>query len=247
VKSKTRSNRWIEFEVIDTMNLTAERFSKVAENILKFSSTNTASITLPYIEKRMSSYGVLSIASHKGKIIGFGFADSRFMKLGFLKKIPLIHFGLMIVDQEWRGERVSAKLTKAIANSVIKKNRKTWLTGFAVSAKCSSPVSFYRLQQGSLRLGLPKFNKHGELRPLSRSVVGKKISASVSEALNIDVVDDFLVKGVNADSGFHLQQEVYKTNSRFEDDVLHFFNRNVIPDNEVLFVTYVHPILAKVI
>lgn len=181
---KTRKNRKVTIETLDLSILTLLEREALCRRLFAFSEGNIESITYEYLLKRLTNYNILSLASSDEKIVGFGFANQSRISLRRLKNIPLIHFGLMIIDNDWRGDRVSRIISKCLARFVIKRSgMKTYLTGFAISAKCSSPVSFYRLQQGSMKLGFPKFDRKGELDFISKTKIGQTLSQSVSEAL----------------------------------------------------------------
>jgi hypothetical protein len=240
---KTRNNREIIIKIAETKNLSEIDRTQLAQTLHALAVRNTATITVEYLLKRVNNYGIISFAYNKETLVGFGFADERLMPLGPFK-IPLVHFGLMIIDTDWRGERVSRIVSRSIVKHIVKKNPWRSLMGFAVSAKCSSPVSFYRLQQASLRLGWPRFTKQGELDRLSKLAPCRKLSKSVTLALGLPQVEDFIISGVNEDSGFKLAAENYHTNCSYEEKVLSFFEKHVIPNNELLFVTYGHPLMV---
>jgi hypothetical protein len=242
---KTRKAREIRLTATDLRSLSESELNELCQNLYNFSLRNTQEITPEYLMKRIIGYSILCLVYSGDQIVGFGFADYRELSLGLLKKFPLIHFGLMIIDRDWRGERISRFMTKSIIRFVVKKaGLRVMISGFAVSAKCSSPVSFYRLQQGSFNIGFPKFNRTGDLHFLSRSKIGKTLSQSIAKALNLGTISDYLLLNSNTESGFKLSKEEYITNSAYEEKVLNFFKKNVIPDNEVLFITYAHPIFA---
>jgi hypothetical protein len=216
----------------------------LSKELYDFSKTNTSEITQAYLLKRLSSYGHLTLVKVEDRIVGFGFADFRKIK----RRFPLIHFGLMIIDKDWRKKRISLKICKNIVKAATEASGPfCFLTGFAVSAKCSSPVSFYRLQQGTFRIGFPRITSQGELSGVTRSVVGKKISMAVAEALQLGQIEDYLLRNANDDSGFRLSTETYRTNSRYEAGVLRYFESRVMPLSELLFVSYTHPILTSFI
>jgi hypothetical protein len=243
---KTRSKRSVEIECLETKLLGDSAKDDLCNKLLEFASGNTESISYEYILKRLNSYSIICISKNGEEIVGFGFADFRNISISVLQKLPLLHFGLMIIGNEWRGDRLSRLISITTVKFLTKKvGPKIYLTGFAVSAKCSSPVSFYRLQQASLKLGFPKFNPEGELDIVSRSRFGKVISKSVSLALGLDQIEDFVISDCNANSGFQLNKENYTVNSPYEEKVLKFFKKNVIPYNEVLFLTYGHPLIAR--
>jgi hypothetical protein len=243
--AKSRKSRKFLLKVYQLKSLSADERLDLCQRLLSFSESNTQETTLEYLQKRAESYSHLCLALAEDKIVGFGFADKRSLKLSLFRNFPLIHFGLMIIDKEWRGERISRAISLHLIRSISKEVGPTiYLTGFAVSAKCSSPVSFYRLQQASLKIGFPKFNQKGALDNLSQSFVGKALSRSISRALNLGDIENFVIRDVNKESGFRLHQEEYKTNSSYEEKVLTFFQKNVIPNNEVLFISYTHPVIA---
>lgn len=238
----TRNKREISIETLDLPLLGEAELTVLCEKLYQFSNPNTQKITPAYLLKRLKNYNVLSVATSQDKIIAFGFADYRKITVEPVRNFPLIHFGLMIVDSEWRGDRVSRLLSKCTVKFVTRKNGiKTFFTGFAISAKCSSPVSFYRLQQASLKLGFPKFNKHGELDSLSKSRIGKTLSQNISRTLGMDGIGNFIIENSNVSSGFQLSEENYVTNTTYEKNVLSFFKKNVLPHHEVLFISYGHP------
>jgi hypothetical protein len=242
---KTRKNRKFTVETLDLSILTDFEREDLCQRLFAFSEGNILTITYEYLLKRLTNYNILCLALSDDQIIGFGFANHCRISLSRFRNLPLIHFGLMIIGNDWRGDRVSSIISKCLARFVIKKSGiKTYLTGFAISAKCSSPVSFYRLQQGSMKLGFPKFDSKGELDFISKTKIGQTLSQSVSEALGLGAITDFVIRDSNLDSGFQLAKEKYITNSPYESKVLAFFQKKVIPHNEVLFISYAHPILA---
>lgn len=242
---QTRNKRQVHIRTFDLRSLEEEEIEILCQQLYDFSRHNTFKITPEYLLKRLKNYNILCYAKSGDNIVGFGFADFRKLSLSFFKNLPLIHFGLMIIDNGWRGDRLSRIISRSTVKFVVKKNGyKTYFTGFAVSAKCSSPVSFYRLQQASLKLGFPKFNTQGDLNYVSKTFMGRKLSQCIAKALELGDIQDFILKDTNVDSGFMLSQEDYVTNSPYEKKVLNFFNKNVIPHNEVLFMTYAHPIFV---
>lgn len=236
---KTRKNRKVFIEALDLNALSESERLILCQKLYDFSLRNTSEITSEYLLKRLTNYNILCLATSNNDVVGFGFADYRKITAGF----PLIHFGLMIIDLDWRGDRLSRLISRSTVKYVTKKNGfKTYLIGFAISAKCSSPVSFYRLQQASLKLGFPKFTKDGDLNFVSKTKMGKQLSHSIARTLGLGDVDNFLLLDSNVNSGFMLAKEDYITNNFYEEKVVSFFKKNVIPNHEVLFVSYGHPV-----
>jgi hypothetical protein len=241
----TRKKRKIQIKTLNLRSLSESELNNLCQDLYVFSLPNIQEITSEYLRKRLTGYSLLSLAYSESKIVGFSFGDYRNLSLGVFRKIPLIHFGLLIIDRNWRSERVSRYLSLGLVKFVIKKaGPMIFITGFAISAKCSSPVSFYRLQQASLRIGFPKFDNKGELNFLSRSWAGRVLSESISRALNLENIEDFVLLNSNSESGFKLSPEDYPTNSAYEEKVVSFFKKKVIPENEVLFISYAHPVFA---
>ena len=104
---KTRKNRKVKIETLDLSLLTLLEREALCSRLFAFSEGNIESITYEYLLKRLTNYNILRLASSDETIVGFGFANQSRIPLKRLKNIPLIHFGLMIIDNDWRRDRVS--------------------------------------------------------------------------------------------------------------------------------------------
>ncbi len=220
---------------------TPDEINEIVEQLTVFSHHQVAAITREYIEARVRKYNTLALLwsddSVDAKLAGFGFAHVQDFSFGI--KVPWIHYGLMIIDKSYREQRGSTKLAREIVSYVCTQRRwKMSVTGVLLTAKCSSPISFMRLHLGSYRTGFPRIKSGASFDFLTRSKPMRLLSRKISQALGVEATEDFLIRDVNKDSGFSLERETYWAHTSYQDRIIDYFHRHVLPENELIFVTW---------
>jgi hypothetical protein len=218
-----------------------EQIDNIVDELTRFSQTQVASITRDYLLTRARKYNMLALLwsdqSPDAELAGFGFAHVQEFSIGV--KLPWIHYGLMIIDKSFRERRASTQLARSIVSNVCQQRRlRMSMTGVLLTAKCSSPISFMRLHLGSFRTGFPRIKTGARFDFLTRSLPMRLLSRRISQALGAEATDDFLIRDVNKKSGFSLEREIYWAHTPYQDRVIDYFHRHVLPDNELLFVTW---------
>ncbi len=200
-----------------------------------------------YIYRRMSKYKILTLIRRGagGELAGFSFSDvyfARFLGAPF----PVFHCGLILLARDFRGRGLStevcASLYKLVTERKMIKRPFMLLFGLLFTAKCSSPVSFLKIRKLSRGFSWPKIKDGRGLSRLSRSGWSRALSRFLSRRMGGPVSEDFILRGVNKESGFQLDEEDYVFHSKKEKAAVDFFRSRILPESELITVAWFHPL-----
>lgn len=222
--------------------LSSEMKAKWAQELHNLSQSNLNKITKDYLEKRLNKYESLLVAHDNKEIIGYMFSHIYETSFVFFK-VPTVHIGLTVVDKKYRRQNIAGRFAYNVYLATKEKlGGSFFLSGVILTSKCSSPISFLRMQRASLNFGLPRIKNEKDFTFLSRSSPSQKLSQILTNTIAGETSSDYLLRNVNIDSGFQLENEEFIGRNTKEQNTIDFFKRNVMPHNELLFVSWVHPV-----
>lgn len=225
--------------------LSQKQQAVILASLYRFSIKNLKGVSYQYLDQRMRNYKILTLIKTRGLLAGFSFSQIYFFS--FLK-IPVFHCGTTVVSKEWRGQGVSGLVVRSLYRFVIKAgliNRwGMFFFGVCLTAKCSSPVSFLKLRKLTGFLICPQIGSEEGLSWLSRTRLSQALSGFLSHKLTKGQgrCRDFILRGVNREEGFWLDEEKYLFQSPKDQVTVRFFKKHILPHNELLVLTWFHPL-----
>lgn len=224
-----------------TTKLSEQKKQDWNDKLFELSKENLSVITKEYLRKRIDRYEGMITAHSKGKLVGYMFTHIYEAQFPIVK-MPTVHIGLTVVDRKFRGQNMAGKFAYQVYLATKEKlGGSFFFSGVLLTSKCSSPISFLRMQKASLNFGLPRIKNEEELDLISNSAISKYISKIITKTISNSENPSFLLKDVNDDSGFKLESENYQPRNPFEAKTIKYFERHVMPKNELLYVSWVHP------
>ena len=207
---------------------------------------NLKRITWSYLKARADSYQIITLIEKGGDLLGFSFSHIHSLPVLFFQ-IPVFHCGLTVLERKYRGRRISIDICASLYRTVLKKkliNRAVmFFTGILFTAKCSTPVSFLKIKRFAPHISQPEIKDENNLSHLSRTKPLKALSRSLSRILARQSSEDFILKGVNKNSCYLPDEEEYVFSSKTDQIAVRFFEKHILPHNELITVSYFHPVL----
>ena len=238
-------SRELVTENILLSGLSEKQQQALLSSLYRFSKKNLKDVSFQYLDQRMRNYKILTLLGHQGHLTGFSFSQIYFFS--FLR-IPVFHCGATVVSKQWRGRGAAGVVIHSLYRFVVKTgliNRWRMLFfGVGLTAKCSSPVSFLKLRKLTGFMICPQVNKEGGLSWLSRTRLSRALSCFFSHKLTKGqrVCRDFILRGVNQEGGFQLDEEKYLFPHLKDQVTVCFFKKHIFPYNELLVLAWFHPL-----
>ena len=182
------------------------------------------------------------------EILGFSFSSIYFLS-GFFMKIPVFHCGLTLLAENFRGRGLSLAFSASLYNLIVSHRMigrlRIFLTGILFTAKCSSPVSFLKIRRFSFQLSWPRIKDKDSLSFLSRTKPSQALSRALSRKLAGPdrSSDDFILRGINAEDFFQLDEEPFSFKKKQDREAVRFFKRHIMPWNELITIAWFHPLI----
>ena len=240
-----------EKEVLSVKSLILSELSlkekkKMLSSLYFMARNNLETITPEYLEKRMENYRILTLIQKKGEektVRGFSFSQIYFFSV---LKIPVFHCGFTLLSRDFRGKSLSlvicASLHRLLLNKRMVNRFLFFFSGILFTAKCSSPVSFLKIKHFTRYLSWPQIKDEDRLSLLSRSKPSVALSRFLSCLLARKKVDDFILRDVNSGDDYQPDKEGYSFTSRRDQTVVRFFEKHIIPHNELITIAWFHPL-----
>ena len=235
--------------VID--ELSASQRESLISALCELAKNSLKGMKREYISERMLKYKILTLIQNQkksggvGEIVGFSFSDIYFFRF-LLISFPVFHCGLAVVGRDFRGRGASVAVVASLYKLLLKKKMLSRflmiLFGLLFTAKCSNPVSFLKIRSFSRRLSWPKIKDEDSLSRLSRAKWSKALSRFLSRRLADQNSEDFILRGVNRESGYRPDKEEYNFHSKTEKTAVSFFRKHIMPDSELITVAWFHPL-----
>ena len=225
--------------------LSEEEKKEVLSSLYSLARGNLGNITLEYLEKRLKNYKIITlIYSQEGKeLMGFSFSQIYFFS--FLK-IPVFHCGFTLLSRSFRGRGISIILCASLHKLLLEKKMMNrflfFFSGILFTAKCSSPVSFLRIKHFTRYFSWPQIKDENCLSWFSRTKPSVFLSRFLSYRLSEQKIDDFILRGVNSGEDYQPDKEKYSFTSKRDQAVVRFFEKHIIPHNELIIIAWFHPI-----
>ena len=237
-----KRNPGFDVTYLFTDQMSPEDKDKVLEDIYILSVNNVDKITKEYLRARLEKYQVLILAYEGEQLLGFMFNHLYSMNFLFIK-YPVVHVGLTIVDKAHRRRNITGYFSAAIYRAA--KERMGLMSlgfGLFLTSKCSSPISFLRIMKASMNFGLPKIKDTDRLDKFSSSGLGRRFSKKITSIIASETNRDFKVLSANDDSNFQLEKEKFSPRNQREEKIFDYFDKHIMPQNELVFVSWMHPV-----
>ena len=240
----------LKFSVRSLMisSVSEEEKRKLIFSLYRLAQKNLKKITLDYLKERADSYQIITLVEeggHGGVLLGFSFSKMRHIPFFFFK-IPVFHCGLTVLSREYRGRRISIEICASLYRIVLKKKMVrrsvTLFVGILFTAKCSTPVSFLKIKRFTSHISQPEIKDEDSLSPLSRTKPLRALSRSLSRLLARQSSEDFILRGINKNGDYLPDEEEYVFSSKKDQITVRFFEKHILPHNELITVSWFHPV-----
>lgn len=221
---------------------------RMLEELYSLSIRNVARISREYLRKRLVRYNTLLVARQEsGEIAGFMCSHISEVPTGLkFFKMPLLHFGLSIVDEPFRAQRLARTLPETLISYLARRFTFRFFTvGIILSAKCSSPASYRTIQRATEPTFWPRL---AAINGSASSIVCqafffRSLVPGIKAELQIEPSDtaDLILRGVNDNGEFELAKESYS--SAIDSTTHDYFAEVLIPSrSEILSFGIWHPL-----
>ena len=223
--------------------LSESRRKMILSSLYRFSLNNLKEVSYQYLDQRMRNYKILTLIKTREGLAGFSFSQIYFFSV---LRIPVFHCGTTVVSKKWRGQGSAGLVIHSLYRFVIKTGLisrwSLFLFGVGLSAKCSSPVSFLKLKKLAGFMICPHIASEEALSWLSRTWISRVLSKVLSHKLTKgqNLCRDFILRGINQE--FQLEGEKYLFQNPQEQVTVRFFKKHILPHNELLALTWFHPL-----
>ena len=225
-----------------------EEKKELVLSLYRFAQKNLKKITLDYLKERADSYQIITLiekGGQGGRLLGFSFSKMRRTPFLFFK-IPVFHCGLTVLSREYRGRSISIEIGADLYRTVLKKkmvSRPVMLfAGILFTAKCSTPVSFLKIKRFTSYISQPEIKDESNLSFLSRTKPLKALSRSLSRTLAGQNSEDFILRDINKNGDYLPDEEEYVFSSKKDQNTVRFFEKHILPHNELITVSWFHPV-----
>ena len=250
--------------------LSAGQKESLVRSFFALARLSLKGMTEAYIRERMLKYKIITLiqedlkaraaagseaaaaagaaggAGIEAGLAGFSFSNVYFFRFLYFMRLPVFHCGLIVLRRDWRGRGFSAAVPASLYQLVLEKKMLSRFLmiffGLLFTAKCSSPVSFLKIRKFARGFSWPKIKDEDSLSWLSRAGWSKALSRFLSARLSGQISGDFILRGVNKNSGYQPDEEEYAFHSEKDKAAAGFFKKRIMPESELITAAWFHPL-----